>query len=405
MKKTIVFLAALFTIVGSTMAEELKIADLSIGKGNTALCQVEFSNTGKYSGFSFKMVLPEGVSFAKDDSDNYLSSLGERFSGTTFSLMSLLNPDGAVGFSTMGSQAFPGTSGSIVDIFLVADESLEVGKELTATVKDIEFTNTSLEAVKFDDFTFKITITEHVSEYTVLDETSTTVPDASEGPVKINVKRTIKAGEWSTICLPFAMTGEQVTTAFGSDVALKDFVNYEVQEDAAENIIGLTVNFEDKDVAEGMEVNYPYLIKTSSDISEFTVESTLEPVEEDCVVEYDNGKSGSRRVVYGSLIGTLHANITVPSNSLFINGNKFWYSTGATKMKAFRAYFKFVDILTDVENANAKISINFIEGTGIKGVYETPSTNKVYTVNGIEVNDNGNLPKGIYIINGKKIVK
>ena len=77
----------------------------------------------------------------------------------------------------------------------------------------------------------------------------------------------------------------------------------------------------------------------------------------------------------------------------------------STKMKAFRAYFKFVDILTDVENANAKISINFIEGTSIKGVYETPSTNKVYTVNGIEVNDNGNLPKGIYIINGKKIVK
>ena len=57
-----------------------------------------------------------------------------------------------------------------------------------------------------------------------------------------------------------------------------------------------------------------------------------------------------------------------------------------------------------ISGATVKFAAGEVK-TDAKGVYETPSTNKVYTVNGIEVNDNGNQPKGIYIINGKKIVK
>ena len=53
----------------------------------------------------------------------------------------------------------------------------------------------------------------------------------------------MKAGEWSTICLPFDMTAEQVQTAFGDDVALGDFTGYDV---AKENnvIVGITINFD-----------------------------------------------------------------------------------------------------------------------------------------------------------------
>jgi len=71
-----------------------------------------------------------------------------------------------------------------------------------------------------DEVTTMITVVEPQDSRVVLDETSTTAPKASNGAVDVLVKRTIKANEWSTICLPFTMTETQVKTAFGDDVRI-----------------------------------------------------------------------------------------------------------------------------------------------------------------------------------------
>jgi hypothetical protein len=62
---------------------------------------------------------------------------------------------------------------------------------------------------------------------TFLSETDTELP-ADETGANVTVTRTIKADEWSTFCLPFAMTEEQVKTVFGQDVQLADFTGCEV---------------------------------------------------------------------------------------------------------------------------------------------------------------------------------
>lgn len=214
--------------------------------------------------------------------------------------------------------------------------------------------------------------------------------------------RTIKGGEWSTICLPFAMTGDEVTTAFGNDVQLADFIDYEAKEDAEENIVKLTVNFDNLNPANGMEANYPYLIKTSDEIAEFTAKSVIEPDEEGAGVEYDNGKTGSRREVYGTFQGTFHSETVVPENCLFISGNQFWYSKGLTKMKAFRAYLKFVDVLTSVEGSDSRISVNFGHSTGINDINrETTGNNRYYDLQGRRVAKPG---KGLFVKDGKEVV-
>ena len=68
------------------------------------------------------------------------------------------------------------------------------------------------------------------AEYTgvdvVLDENSTEVP-ASASNVDVQILRTIKADEWSTICLPFTATGEQVKQAWDEDVQLASFTGLE----------------------------------------------------------------------------------------------------------------------------------------------------------------------------------
>ena len=241
-------------------------------------------------------------------------------------------------------------------------------------------------------------VTENV--VTILDENSTTGPTASDGNVDIKVLRTIKANDWNTIVLPFAMTEAQVKAAFGDDVQLLEFSDYEVDDEVHVNSIN--VHFVDADLSEGILANYPYLIKVSHNITEFTTTSTITPDEENAIAEYAEGR-GARRHVYGTFIGTYHAQTVVPDKSLFISDNKFWYSTGATKMKAYRAYFTFEDVLSSMEEASTRISFGFEsdETSAIREIEGTRQSGQVYNLQGQRVE---HPRQGLYIKDGKKTI-
>ena len=103
------------------------------------------------------------------------------------------------------------------------------------------------------------------------------------------------------------------------------------------------------------------------------------------------------------MIGTYVTNFTVPSEDLFLSGGKFWYSKGQTKMKAFRAYFEFADVLTSVEGASAP-AFNIIFGggtTNIKDIKAEQNDDFYYNLSGQRVEAPA---KGLYIKNGKKVV-
>ena len=89
---------------------------------------------------------------------------------------------------------------------------------------------------------------------------------------------------------------------------------------------------------------------------------------------------------------------------LFLNSNKFWYSTGQTKMKAFRAYFEFIDILAEVENAaGVKICVVYDDATGIKTLSDsTLKGENTYNLAGQRVGKNY---KGIVVTKGKKVLR
>ena len=264
----------------------------------------------------------------------------------------------------------------------------------------MEFTTPSDETVLLGKATFTITIGEPADPRTILDETSTTVPEATDGDVDILVKRTINAGEWSTLVLPFDMTEAQVKEAFGDDVELYEFVDYKANDDNTE----ITVNFDEALLSEdGLMANNPYIIKTLRDITEFEVTATIDPNEEGAVVEYTNGRSGSKKVVYGSFQGTYHAGTVVPENALFLSDSKFWYSTGLTTMKAFRSYFEFQNVLPSVGDAGAKVNLNFNGRTGLAEVTTKPHPmEKSYNLLGQRVDGSY---KGIVILKGKKVKK
>ena len=231
------------------------------------------------------------------------------------------------------------------------------------------------------------------SPYYDLNENSTTPIEASGELVSVRVKRTIKANEWSTICLPFAMTENQVKTAFGNGVELADFNDYDY--DAAEDRI--KVKFE---TVSAIEANHPYIIKVLSPVSEFTADGVdINPQE--AIVDFDTSR---RKNQPRQFVGTYVANTILDWGTLFLSGNKFWYSVGETKMKAFRAYFNFYDLLVDFENNyESRISMSFDDVTGIDTMPTlSGDANRIYDLQGRQVTKPAK--GGLYIQNGKKVV-
>ena len=396
-KKIVMLLTLLACMLNAAADNTVSISNAFVPKGKTGNFSIDLANTDVFaSSMEVHLTFPEGITFE----DVTLSSrftdnptIGKKVSGqsVTITLLSTSN------------EAITGSNGPLLFITVSADANLEVGDKLTASMTKMELAKkvgNKHEKFNLDPFDFDIEIT----DYVILDENSVVAPSAQTG-VNVKVKRTIKANEWSTLCLPFDMTEEQVKTAFGNDVQLAEFVSYEATKEG-NNVTGITITFEDTDLSEGFYGNWPYIIKTSNDITEFTLTARdIDP--DEAVAEYDNGKSGGKRKVYGSFIGTYQANTVVPDNSLFISSNKYWYSTGLTKMKAFRAYFTLDDVLTDIESANARVLMS-VDGnvTGIKDATRPNidviiTQNKGYDLQGRKVE---NPSKGLYIMNNKKVM-
>lgn len=235
-----------------------------------------------------------------------------------------------------------------------------------------------------------------------LDENGSTAPEATGGVVSVKVKRALKGGQWNTICLPFNMTADQLEDVFGSDVAIAAFKGYET-EVVDGMVTGITVQFNEVSLSEGMNANYPYLIQPSKLITEFTVEADVIPDELGCVAEFDNGKTDAQRLVLGKFIGSYHAGTIVPINGLFLNGNKFWYSTGQIQMKAYHAYFMFEDVLGDTSGSGTRVELSIGSNSDATGIRTNHSITDEYYYDmlGRRVVKPG---KGVFINNGKKTV-
>lgn len=395
MKKNIfLLLTACLLSVGQTLAgNRLTVSDISVQQGGQATIEVGCEFDTEYTAFELQIALPEGLSLLTDDEEG--KPVVERvFDDSHVVTGSLLPSNGNYKFTCYSTDenalSLP-TSGPLLRVTVVADASLPIGTNLTATVTASEFTRTAdSQGENLADVDFTISVTEF---RTVLDEASTTPPVAEEN-ANVRVLRTIKAGEWSTICLPFAMTEAQVKAAFGEDVELRNFNDYEFNNAAGT----IHVKFA---IASAIEANHPYIIKVHEGVTAFTVDGVdIDPQE--AVVDFDTSR---RKNQPRQMVGTYVANTVLDWGTLFISDNHFWYSVGNTKMKAFRAYFNFIDLLPDFEdNYESRISMLFDNTTDIRdNKRETIDNKRCYDLQGRRVN--GQLKKGVYIVKGKKVIK
>lgn len=195
----------------------------------------------------------------------------------------------------------------------------------------------------------------------------------------ITLNRTFTSGKWNTISLPFDLTDAETKTAFGSDVEVATY---------KETATGISSAVEFNTAANAaIMANTPVLLKTTTAETTFTF----------------NGKTikaGEAKVAGTNFefVGTYAASTTIAEGDYFIGNNQLWKSTGTTTIKGTRAYLK----AKSNEARIAKLVIDGVEATGIEGVEVAEKMNgKIYNLNGQEVK---NAQKGLYIVNGKKVV-
>ena len=196
----------------------------------------------------------------------------------------------------------------------------------------------------------------------------------------------------STICLPFAMDATDLSK-FNVTKA------YEFK-----TASGNTATFQE---VTSTEADKPYLIEPSEAIS----------TANDKPLEFSNKQIPASKIADGDFIGTYkYRNLPATENGygnyIFgFNTQKFNYvkSTGAS-FKPFRAYLR-----SKQSGSSRAKSIEFkIWDGSVTGIEQidakdnTPSHAPIYTIDGRMVSPTGNLqllPQGIYIQNGKKIIK
>lgn len=223
--------------------------------------------------------------------------------------------------------------------------------------------------------------------------------------VTIENRGTLYAGEWNMMCLPFKLSAADYKKAFGEDVKVAEFTGVTKSEG------GELVSFNLAYINEknGMKAATPYLIKPSKDIPMADV--TFEGVK----VSTKTTEEQATGDVNCKLIGTLQPTILNKGHQQLVlkasNELQYMSPNSTIPMQACRAYFELTDTGTGTVAAAKSFSFSIDgETTGVKVIdVNAPSTStntRVYNMNGQLVGTSvENLPQGIYVIAGKKVVK
>lgn len=212
--------------------------------------------------------------------------------------------------------------------------------------------------------------------------------------IKLKNRGLLYADGWCTICLPFTITKKNFETAIGYKTKLRELAN----------IQGSSFDFE-KPADKSLKAGVPYLIMIDTPSAPETTVSLDGITFESTKLEAAEGTSVSPKTGY-TFVGILQATtLANDGTQLFMGANsKLLIPSTNNPLSGGKGYFQVPS-----KTANAKVMIDGIETTAveqIKGSDYLQRDNKVYNLNGQVVGTKlQDMPKGVYIINGKKIAK
>lgn len=243
-------------------------------------------------------------------------------------------------------------------------------------------------------FVFNIS-TGSISDFPLLtlDENATAYNVAAQKAYRVTMNRTLKAGgTWNSFTVPFDITAGKLSSLGITSVKELTSMSEEGQ--------SVTLNFTD---ASEIHAGVPYIVQV--DAEKTSLSFTDAPV----VVHPANSLqtvSVEGPTASATMVGN-YAKMYLPDDIYYIQSNTFRHTTytGSTQtpMKGFRAYFT-VDFGSEVK----AVSAHFDENGVVTAIGKFPdlssegdSQQLVYDLQGRRV---AHPAKGIYIVNGKKVL-
>ena len=214
-----------------------------------------------------------------------------------------------------------------------------------------------------------------------------------------------KDGNWNTLCLPFSISNFSGTSLEGATVktlesASFDSTNGELTMNFTENTKNLTA----------IEAGKPYIVKWESGVnieSPIFTNVTIAATTPNDITPTGSGSDGS--VTFKGTFDPVAIGTDGDNTKLYLgNNNKLYWPSGAKNINSFRAYFQLNGITAGDKTAAVRtFNLNFDDDpTGITTPTASSFTNSEgawYDLQGRKI-AKGQLSKGIYIHNGKKVV-
>ena len=256
------------------------------------------------------------------------------------------------------------------------------------------------------------TSTDCPEEFLVLDEDETLDDNRSLTKATMVFHRTFTTDKWNSLILPVDMTADQVKAAFGADAKIARFNRLQEKwiyfETQAENNLHI-------------EKNVPYIIKPSKEPTAvnrtYNVGGKNTKYIDGLVytvtgIAYDDQTKTLKHEDTENTNGMTHNGsyenpTSVPADSYILHrsGDMVHTAVEHKNIKSYRTWLR--ETTPSGETLQMRVEQNDGPSTGIKVIEETANNaNAVYNVNGMRMNSSNtdNLPKGVYIINNKKVV-
>lgn len=256
------------------------------------------------------------------------------------------------------------------------------------------------------------TSTDCPEEFLVLDEDETLDDKRNLTNAIMVFHRTFTTKQWNSLILPVDMTADQVKAAFGANAKIARFNRLQEKwiyfDTQAENNLHI-------------EKNVPYIIKptklptavnrtynvggeNTKHINGLVYTVTgIAYNDQTTTLKHEDTENTKGMKHYGS-----YKNPTVvPADSYILHNSGKMVHTAVEhpSIKSYRTWLR--ETTPSGETLQMRVEQNDGPSTGIKVIEETAkNVNAVYNVNGMRMNSSNtdNLPKGVYIINNKKVV-
>ncbi len=188
-------------------------------------------------------------------------------------------------------------------------------------------------------------------------------------------RRSVKAGNWSTVVVPFAVSDVETTFGTGTKVA------------QLTGVTGNTLNFSN---VTSMNANEPYMIKVAAN--------------------FDAAILNGATVDFGTPVKTVD-NVTfqgvyeggnIPTGAFFVSGNQLYQAQDATNTIApFRAYFTTSDPARELKLDFGGETTGISDAMRLMNNEQLIMNNGVYDLQGRRV---AQPTRGLYIVNGRKVL-